>query len=125
KLVMLSKANPLRVQMCRHYGAEIELVDQIHAGFERVRQIEKEEGRAFIHPYEGVNTALGTATLGQEFCEQVSNLDTVIIPIGGGGLCAGVATAVKLMQPACAVYGVEPEGADSMSRSFAAGSPQT
>jgi len=47
-----------------------------------------------------------------------------VVPIGGGGLCAGVASAVKLARPACAVYGVEPEGADSMRRSFAAGTPQ-
>jgi threonine dehydratase len=49
----------------------------------------------------------------------------VIVPIGGGGLCAGVAAAVKQLQPRCAVFGVEPVGADSMRRSFAAGSPQS
>jgi hypothetical protein len=54
----------------------------------------------------------------------VPDVEAVIVPIGGGGLCAGVAAAVKLARPDCKVYGVEPEGADSMSRSFAAGSPQ-
>jgi threonine dehydratase len=49
----------------------------------------------------------------------------VIIPIGGGGLCAGVSCAVKQMLPHCAVYGVEPEGADSMHRSFASGRPES
>jgi threonine dehydratase len=124
KVVMLKTANPLRVRLCRQYGAEVELANSIHAGFKRVGQIEKEEGRALIHPFEGLHTAIGTATLGHEFCEQVPDLDAVIVPIGGGGLCAGVAAAFKLLRPGCAVYGVEPRGADSMHRSFAAGEPQ-
>ena len=52
-------------------------------------------------------------------------MDAVIVPIGGGGLCAGIATAVKLLQPTCQVFGVEPVGADTMHRSFTAGSPQS
>ena len=78
-----------------------------------------------MHPFEGELTALGTATMGLEFARQAPQLDALIVPIGGGGLCAGVASAFKLAQPACQIYGVEPEGADSMSRSFRAGSPQT
>src|SRR2546430_2398065 len=58
-------------------------------------------------------------------CEQAGELDAVIVPIGGGGLCAGVASAVKQLLPRCAVYGVEPEGADSMHRSFASGKPES
>jgi threonine dehydratase len=123
-LVIIKTANPWRVELCRRYGAEIELAENAHAGFERVAQVEREEGRALIHPYEGVRVATGTATLGLELCRQVESLDAVIIPIGGGGLCAGVASAVKLIQPRCRVYGVEPEGADSMHRSFAAGEPR-
>jgi threonine dehydratase len=57
--------------------------------------------------------------------ERAGDLDAVIVPIGGGGLCAGVAAAVKLARPRCLVFGVEPAGADSMHRSFAAGSPQS
>jgi threonine dehydratase len=56
--------------------------------------------------------------------EQAGELDAVVVPIGGGGLCAGVASAVKLASPRTLVFGVEPEGADSMHRSFAAGSPR-
>jgi threonine dehydratase len=125
KVVMIKTANALRVELCRKYGAEIEFAENAHAGFERVKQVEAEEGRAFIHPFEGMRTALGTATLGLEFCEQVAPLDAVIVPIGGGGLCAGVASAVKLSWPDCAVYGVEPTGADSMKRSLAAGEPRS
>ena len=125
KVVMIKTANALRVELCRNYGAEIEFAENAHIGFERVKQVEAEEGRAFIHPFEGIRTALGTATVGLEFCEQVQPLDAVIVPIGGGGLCAGVASAVKLSWPDCAVFGVEPTGADSMKRSLAAGEPRS
>ncbi len=121
KVVMPKTANPIRVAGCRAFGAIVELVEDVHQAFERVRQIEAEEGRTFIHPFEGPLTALGTATVGLEFCAQVPDLDAVIVPIGGGGLCAGIATAVKLLQPRCQVLGVEPEGADTMHRSFASG----
>ncbi len=77
-----------------------------------------------MHPFEGPLTALGTATVGLEFATQAPDLDAVIIPIGGGGLCAGMACAFKQLQPACQVIGVEPVGADTMHRSFQAGSPQ-
>ncbi|MGH8188472.1 MAG: threonine ammonia-lyase [Steroidobacteraceae bacterium] len=124
KLVMTKTANPLRVELCRQYGAEVEFAENVHAGFERVAQIEAQEGRPLIHPFEGLHTAMGTATVGLELCQQVENLDAVIVPIGGGGLCAGVSAAMKLLQPQCVVYGVEPVGADSMHRSFEAGEPR-
>jgi len=125
KVVMPRSANPFRVETCRSYGAAVELVDNVALAFARVEEIQAEEGRQLVHPFEGEQTILGTATVGLEFCQQVPDLDAVIIPIGGGGLCAGMATAIKQLQPACAVYGVEPEGADTMHRSFAAGSPQS
>ncbi len=124
KIVMIKSANAFRIERCLHYGAEIEMAENAHVAFERVAQIEQEESRLLVHPFEGHHTALGTATVGLELCMQVTDLDAVIVPIGGGGLCVGVATAVKLMQPDCLVYGVGPEGADTMHRSFAAGSPQ-
>ncbi len=125
KVVMPRSANPARVAGCRSFGAEVVLVDDVHQAFDEVHRIEREEGRAFVHPFEGKGTALGTATLGLELVRQVADLDAVVVPIGGGGLCAGVATAVKLAQPSCLVYGVEPEGADTMHRSFAAGRPES
>jgi threonine dehydratase len=124
KVVMPRTANPLRVRRCRGYGAEVVLVDDVQAAFRRVEEIEREEGRSFVHPFEGPLTALGTATIGLEWLEQAPDLEAVIIPIGGGGLCAGMAAAIKQIKPSCSVYGVEPVGADSMARSFAAGSPQ-
>lgn len=125
KVVMPKTANVFRVATCRAYGAMVELVDNVAVAFERVQQIQIEEGRHFVHPFEGYHTILGTATVGLEFCTQVAQLDAVIIPIGGGGLCAGMATAIKQVQPNCLVFGVEPVGADTMHRSFAAGSPQS
>ena len=124
KVVMPRTANPFRVARCRDYGAEVVLVDDVQAAFRRVEEIKQAEGRSLVHPYEGYRTALGTATIGLEWLEQTPDLDAVIIPIGGGGLCAGIAAAVKQIKPSCAVYGVEPVGADSMARSLAAGAPQ-
>lgn len=124
KVVMPKSANPARVRGCRKEGAEVILVDDVHAAFETVERIQQEEGRAFVHPFEGKTTALGTATLGLELCEQLPKLDAVVIPIGGGGLIAGMATAIKHLRPGCSVLGVEPEGADTMHRSFEAGEPR-
>jgi threonine dehydratase len=128
-VVMPENADPFRVQMCRDFGAEVVLVGTIHDAFDRAKQIEADEGRTYVHPYEGPKTALGTASLGMEFIDQIeavgATLDAVIVAAGGGGLTGGVACAVKQMSPGTRVYVVEPEGADSLSRSFKAGSPQS
>ncbi len=124
KVVMIKTASPARVARCKAYGAEVVLAEDVHAAFAAVKRIAAEEGRSFIHPFEGPRTTLGTATLGLEFARQSPGLDAVIVPVGGGGLASGVATAIKLASPSTQVFGVEPEGADSMHRSFAAGSPQ-
>jgi threonine dehydratase len=124
KVVMPKSASPARVAGCRAFGAEVVLVDDVHAAFATVKQIEAAEGRTFVHPFEGKLTATGTATLGLELCEQVAALDAVIVPIGGGGLCAGVAAAVKQLHPEVRIFGVEPEGADTMHRSFRSGKPE-
>ncbi|WBX84294.1 pyridoxal-phosphate dependent enzyme [Sphingosinicella microcystinivorans] len=123
RVVMLPTANPARIERCRRLGAEVEIAADGAAAFERARQIEAEEGRAFVHPFEGPRTALGTATIGLEWASQTEPLDVLICPIGGGGLCAGLATAIRLLMPGCRVFGVEPEGADNMRRSFAEGVP--
>ncbi len=125
KVTMPKTANPARIQLCKEYGGEVVLTEDIHAAYEKADEIKVQENRSFIHPFEGPLTALGTATLGMEICQQTPNLDAVIVPIGGGGLCAGVASAVKQLQPLCKIYGVEPEGADTMHRSFASGKPES
>lgn len=124
KVVMTRTASPARVSACQDYGAEVVFADDVHTAFEIAEKIRSEEGRYFVHPYEGRDVATGTATVGLEICEQVEEFDTAIIPIGGGGLCAGIASAIKTQKPDCTVIGVEPEGADSMHRSFASGRPE-
>jgi len=124
KVCMPSTANAARVRACRELGAEVVLLPDIAAAFAEVARIEADEGRAFLHPFEGEAMLLGAAVLGMEFLRQTGNLDAVLVPIGGGGLAAGVACTVKQLQPRCRVIGVEPAGADTMHRSFAAGSPQ-
>lgn len=123
KVVMLATANPARVALCRQYGAEILMEPDGAQAFARVQQIEREEGRIFVHPFNGYRTVLGTATLGAEWAAQSGGLDAVILPIGGGGLAAGVATAFKLAMPGVTVYGVEPADAASMALSFATNGP--
>ncbi|MHA1543630.1 MAG: threonine ammonia-lyase, partial [Alphaproteobacteria bacterium] len=85
----------------------------------------KEEGLSFVHPFEGPYTFLGTATCGLEFAESAGELDALIIAIGGGGLCSGVSTAFKHLQPDIKIYGVEPYGACTMWKSFQSGKPET
>ncbi len=119
KVVIIKSANPARVALCRRFGAEVVFAENIAEAFEVVRRVEAEEGRVFIHPFNGYYTVLGTATLGYEWATQAPDLDAAIVPIGGGGLAAGVSTAVRLANPSLHVYGVEPEGSDAMCQSFA------
>jgi threonine dehydratase len=121
KVVMISSASPVRIEACRAYGAEVVLASDVHEAFEVVESIRQSEGRYFVHPFEGPHIAAGTGTVGLEICEQVGEFDGIVIPIGGGGLCSGISSAVKQLNPECEVIGVEPVGADSMHRSFAAG----
>jgi threonine dehydratase len=125
RIVMLKSANAARLARARSHGAEIEIAADGPTAFARVQEIEQQEGRIFVHPFEGPRTIAGTATTGLEWFEQAEALDAVIVAVGGGGLIAGVGAALKQLAPATRVYGVEPEGADSMSRSLQAGTPIT
>ena len=125
KVIMLGSANPYRIAVCRGYGAEVIIVDDVHEAFEVAERIERDEGRFFVHPFEGPAVATGTGTVGLEICEQVDVFDTLIVPIGGGGLMAGISNAVKQLRPDVEIIGVEPKGANSMHLSFAAGEPRS
>ena len=118
KVVMRSTANPYRISQAKMHNAEIIIVDEINEVFKTANKLVDEELRTFIHPFEGINTTLGTSGVGLEFIESIPNLDAVIVSIGGGGLISGVASAVKLVNPDCKVFGVEPMGADTMHKSF-------
>jgi threonine dehydratase len=123
KVVMPKTANSYRIDSARAWGAEVILVEDAVAAFEEVALIQEREGRSFIHPFEGLRTCLGTATLGAEIAAQAPKLDAVIVAVGGGGLFAGVSRAIKLINPSCRTYGVEPEGADNLRRALEAGEP--
>ena len=125
KIVMKQGANRFRIGKTRAYGAEIVFAEDFHIAFEEAGRLQREEGRSFVHPFEGPYTFLGAATCGLEFAEQAPNLDAMIIGIGGGGLAAGVSSALKLLQPGVKIYGVEPYGADTMYRSFKSGRAET
>lgn len=123
KVIMPKTASPVRRALCERYGATVILGETIQDCFEQVTGLAEREGRTIIHPFEGSNIALGTATLGLEICRQMPDVEAVVVPIGGGGLAGGVAAAIKQVRPDCKVYGVEPEGAPSMYRSFKEGHP--
>jgi threonine dehydratase len=125
KVVMVGSANPARIETTRGYGAQLILAKDVHDAFTVAEQICADEGRFLVHPFEGPHTATGTGTVGLEICEQCGDFDTVLVPVGGGGLIAGIANAVKQLRPDSSVIGIEPEGADSMHRSFAAGEPRS
>ena len=125
KVVMPASAPKFRVDKARSYGAEVVLVTDVYEGFAEVERIQQEEGRSFVHPFEGSTIVTGQATVGLEVCEDAPMLDMLIVPVGGGGLAAGISAAAKQLQPDCAVFGVEPEGADTMHRSFATGRPES
>ena len=124
KLAMPRNASPVRVAACRDQGADLLFTDTIHQAFALAQQLVADEGRSMVHPFDGPLTAEGTATIGLELMRQVQDLDAVIVPVGGGGLCGGIASAVKQINPSILVFGVEPFGADAMYRSFQAGLPQ-
>lgn len=125
KVVMMASADESRIRSARMLGADVLLAPTGAEAFALARRIEGEEGRALIQPFEGVAVAEGSATLAMELIEQAPDLDAVIIPVGGGGLAAGMAWAFKTLRPQAQVFGVEPVGADTMTRSLAAGSPQS
>ncbi len=124
KVVMLRSASPSRIEACEAYGAEVVLADDVHKAFNVAKRIQDEEGRFFVHPFEGPSIALGTGALGLEMCEQLPDFETLVVPVGGGGLIGGISNAVKRLRPDAEVIGVEPEGADTMRRSFASGKPE-
>ncbi len=124
KVVMIGSASPARIAAAEGFGAEVVLCENVHDAFAMAEKIRDAEGRFLIHPFEGPKVAAGTATVGLEICKQVDDFDILICPIGGGGLCAGISSIVRQLKPGCMIYGVEPEGANSMQLSIRAGEPR-
>jgi threonine dehydratase len=123
KVAMPITAPAVRIESARAHGAEVLLEADLPSAFAKARALQEDEGRTLVHPFEGPLTALGTATLGLEFSAQAGTLDALVIAIGGGGLCAGVATVFRLLQPNCRIFGAEPAGADTMRQSIRTGTP--
>ncbi len=116
---MWSTANPVKVAATRGYGAEVDLTAHGPAdAHERLLEYVEETGRTFVHPFDDPVLQAGHGTLGLEVVEDVPGVATVVVPVSGGGLIAGVASAVD-----CRVVGVEPDRAPSLSAAIAAGEP--
>ena len=116
---MWASANPTKVAATRSYGAEVDLEAAGPAeAHERLLEHVAKTGQTFVHPFDDPVLQAGHGTLGFEVVEDVPGVETIVVPIGGGGLCAGVASAVD-----CRVVGVEPEVAPTMTAALAAGVP--
>lgn len=121
-IVMPEEASPYKKAATRALGAEVVDRGVTPENRERVAQALLEEtGYAFIHPFDDPLVMAGQGTVGLELLAQAEGLEAVLAPVGGGGLLAGVATAVKALAPGVLVLGVEPEGADDAKKSLERG----
>ncbi|WP_374349957.1 threo-3-hydroxy-L-aspartate ammonia-lyase [Chitinimonas sp.] len=119
---MPSDAPAIKQAATRGYGAEVRHFDRMREmPAALARAFAEQHGKALILPFDHVGVMAGQGTLALELLEQVSELDVVLAPIGGGGMLSGIATAVKALRPDCQVYGVEPEAGNDVQRSLAAG----
>jgi threonine dehydratase len=122
-VVMPVDAPRSKLEAVRGYGAAIVAHEDRATLFDRLREEEARTGAAFVHPFDDPVGLAGAGTLGVEIVEQVPDVTCVVVPIGGGGLMAGVACAVKSMRPSCRVIGVELEAGPGMTPALAAGKP--
>ena len=122
-VVMPADAPRAKTEAVRGYDATILAHGDRTTLFDRLREEEARTGAAFVHPFDDPIGLAGAGTLGLEIVEQVPDVGCVIVPIGGGGLMAGVACAVKALRPGCRVVGVELEAGPGMTPALAAGKP--
>ena len=118
--IVMPQAAPIaKVQATEGYGAKVVLAgDCYDAAYTRAREICDSEGSTFLHPYNDPEVIAGQGTLGVEILGDLPTVDMIVVPAGGGGLLAGVASAVKQLNPRVKVYGVQAEGANAIARSF-------
>lgn len=117
-------APPLKVIATRAYGAEVVLVgDTFDDAFEAAAEFGEKSGATFVHPFNDPYIIAGQGTVGLEIFEQLRDVDDVLVPIGGGGLIAGIAIALKQLNPRIRIIGVEADGAQSMKVSVEKGEP--
>ena len=118
-IVMPETAPLAKILATQAYGAEVILHGRVYdESYQYARELEKKHGYTFVHPYEDPFIIAGQGTLGLELLEQIPDLDSVVVPIGGGGLISGVATAVKAKRPNVKVYGVVSSASPGMRQLF-------
>lgn len=107
-----------KIEATRKYGAKIMLIDGVYDdAYNEAIKYQKETQGEFIHPFDDIDVIAGQGTIALELMEQLSDMEAVIVPIGGGGLISGVAYTIKMLNPKCKVYGVQASGAPSMFES--------
>jgi threonine dehydratase len=120
---MAENATPSKIEATRGYGAEVVLHGTIwDEANDRARALVAERGYTYIHPFDDEQLIMGQGTVGLEIVRDWSDVDVIVVPIGGGGLISGIAMAAKSLNPRIRIVGVESSGAPGMQRSVAAGS---
>ena len=119
-LICLPDGAPIsKVEATKRYGADVCLVKGVYDdAYNKALELKDELGYSFIHPFNDPDVIAGQGTIGLEILEQLPDADAVVVPIGGGGLIAGVAYTIKQINPNCKVYGVQAAGAPSMEKSI-------
>lgn len=118
-IVMPTTTPLIKVNRTKSYGAEVVLYGDVYdEACERAYELAKENGYTFVHPFNDLAVATGQGTIAMEIFKELPLVDIILVPIGGGGLAAGVSTLAKLMNPKIQVIGVEPEGAACMKESI-------
>jgi threonine dehydratase len=121
-VVMAENATPSKVEATRAYGAEVVLHGSIwDEANEKALELAADEGLTYIHPFDDLDLITGQGTLGLEIYDDLPTVETVVVPIGGGGLISGVSMALKSLNPRIRVIGVESSGAPAMKRSVEEG----
>ncbi|MDR3595779.1 threonine ammonia-lyase [Clostridium sp.] len=122
-VVVMPTTTPLmKVNRTKAYGAEVILHGDVYdEACNYALELAEKEGYTFIHPFDDLDVATGQGSIAMEIIKELPTVDIILVPIGGGGLAAGVSTLVKLLNPNIKVIGVEPAGANCMQASFKAG----
>ncbi len=126
-LICIPDSAPIsKIEATKSYGAEVCLVQGTYDdAYAKAIELQKEQGRTFIHPFDDENVIAGQGTIGLEILDQMPDVEAVVVPIGGGGLISGVAFAIKSLKPSCKVYGVQAANASSMLKSVQMGKQVT
>ena len=125
-IVMPTTTPLMKVDRTKSYGAEVVLYGNVYdEAAAHAAKLAAEHGYTFIHPFDDPAVATGQGTIAMEIIKEQPTVDYILVPVGGGGLAAGVSTLAKLLNPKIKVIGVEPAGANCLQASLAAGKPVT